>query len=289
VVRPGDSVTISATGLMHFGPAPIDRVAPKGVGRRCLAPVAGSQWPAPTLSCWSLIARIGSSPPFEVGTGTTVRVREAGELALGVNDDHLVDDAGVWTVVVNVRPVASSPSTTPAAGATNATSNSSSVPVVAVIALVALVGLVAILAVMTARSRRRRASVPAVVGAEPVEPTAGSAHAVPPFDRDTAKGNIFDVEFADRESLAVAYGYFPEGTVVQCRVMHNSATAATGEFTTNGGATTQHSVAVPLSTAVTSFEGVKVQFSWTIGDLLEYSVTRDPAVPSKIRSAESGE
>jgi hypothetical protein len=71
--------------------------------------------------------------------------------------------------------------------------------------------------------------------------------------------------------------------------MHNSATAATGEFTTNGSGTTPQSVAVPLSTAVTSFEGVKVQFSWTIGDLLEYSVTRDPTVPSKIRSVESGE
>jgi heme/copper-type cytochrome/quinol oxidase subunit 2 len=285
ILRPGDSVTISATGWMHFGPAPIDRVAPQGVGRRCLLPIPGTHWPAPDLSCWSLIARIGSSAPFEVGTRTTLPVRNGGELSLGINDDHLRDDAGAWTAVVTVRLPSRSGSTTPVAGAKE-TSKSSALLVIAVIALVAVVALVAILAVIAARrrrsptrpSRRTRTPAPAVVDADPVQPMPSiSVPDVPAADLDTAKGNIFEVEFADRESLGVSYGYFPEGTVVQCRVMHNSTTTATGEFVTNGGGTTQHYVTVPLGTQVTSaLEGVKVQFSWTIGDLLQYSVTRDP-------------
>jgi hypothetical protein len=287
VLHPGDSVTISATGLMHFGPAPIDRVPPQGVGRRCTVPVRGTRWPAPDLSCWSLIGRIGASTPFEVGTRTTLRVRTGGELSLGINDDNLRDNAAAWTVVVSVLPATSSGSTTPVAGVKKDTSKSSAFLVVAVIALVAVAALVGILAVIAARRRRSstrpspglpRTPGPALVDADPVEPTPSiSVPDVPAADLDTAKGNIFEVAFADHESLGVSYGYFPQGTVVHCRVMHNSATAATGEFVTNGGGTTPQYVTVPLGTQVTSgLEGVKVQFSWTIGDLLEYSVTRHP-------------
>ena len=284
VLHPGDSLTISATGLMHFGPAPIDRVPPQGVGRRCTVPVRGTHWPAPDLSCWSLIGRIGSSTPFEVGTRTTLRVRTGGELSLGINDDNLRDNAAAWTVVVSVLPATSSGSTSPVAGVKKETSNSSPFSVVAVIALVAVAALVGILAVIAARRRRtptrpsRRTPEPAIVDADPVEPMPSlSVPDVPAADLDTAKGNIFEVAFADQESLSVSYGYFPQGTVVQCRVMYNSATAATGEFVTNGGGTTPQYVTVPLGTQVTSaLDGVKVQFSWTIGDLIEYSVTREP-------------
>jgi hypothetical protein len=267
VLRPGDSVTLSASGRIHFGPAPIDSVAPSGVGRRCAQPIPGASFLAPELNCWSLIARIGSAAPFEVGNGTTMGVRAGGDLALGVNDDYRRDDSGAWTVVVTVRPSASSGSATPVTGSNTESSKSSSFLVVAAIALVAVVALVAILAVIAARRRRssNRTSPPRI-------PTTA-----PAVDLDTAKGNIFEVEFADRDSLRVGYSYFPEGTVVQCRVMYNSTTAATGEFVTNGGGTTPHHVAVPLGTTVTSaLEGVKVQFSWTIGGLLEYSVTREP-------------
>jgi hypothetical protein len=288
VLRPGDSVTISAAGRMHFGPAPIDSVAPSGLGRRCPLPVRGAHWPAPDLSCWSLIARIGSSAPFEVGTRTTLRVDKGGELSLGVNDDSLHDDSGAWTAVVTIGLPSRNGSATPVGGVKKETSKSSSFLVVAVIALVAAVALVAVVAVIAARRRRSptrpsrqpiRMPAPAVEDADPVEAMPSiSAHGVPAADLDTAKGNIFDVEFADRASLRVGYSYFPEGTVVHCRIMHNSATAATGEFVTIGGGTTPHYVTVPLGLEVTSaLEGVKVRFMWTIGDLLEYSVTREPA------------
>ncbi len=224
-----------------------------------------------------MIGRIGSSAPFEVGAGTTLRVRAGGELSLGINDDHLRDDAGAWTAVVTVPPPSGNGSTTPVAGAKE-TSKSSALLVSAVVGLVALLALVATLAVIAARRRRSPTPEPEIADADPLEPVPGiSVRSVPAADLDTAKGNIFEVDFADRESLGVSYGYFPEGTVVHCRVMHNSTTAATGEFVTNGGGTTPQYVTVPLGAQGTfALEGAKVQFSWTIGDLLEYSVTRDP-------------
>src|SRR5438445_240595 len=88
VLRSGDLLTISATGQMHFGPAPIDRVAPPGLGRKCPSPVPGLHWPAPDLTCWSLVARIGAAAPFEVGARTTLQVGEGGALSLGINDDN---------------------------------------------------------------------------------------------------------------------------------------------------------------------------------------------------------
>lgn len=76
-VRAGTSVTITATGLVHFGSGPISRITPDGVpwGRTCsaiAAQVSHGTWPAPGLSCWSLIGRIGSGKPFEVGVRRSV-------------------------------------------------------------------------------------------------------------------------------------------------------------------------------------------------------------------------
>ena len=279
VLRSGDLLTISATGQMHFGPAPIDRVAPPGLGRKCPSPVPGLHWPAPDLTCWSLVARIGASAPFEVGARTTLQVREGGALSLGINDDNLRDDLGSWTAVVTIEPPPSNATTTPAPVATKGTSNSSSFLVIVALAIV--VALVAGLAVVAAR-RRRSPTTPiplsAVADAVPVEPRPiVSPPESPASDFDRAKGNIFEVDFADGDSLRVGYSYFPEGTLVQCRVTHNSTTAAMGEFVTHGGGSAPRYATVPLGTSVTStLEGVKVRFNWTIGDLLEYSVTREP-------------
>jgi len=59
------------------------------------------------LPCWSLIGRIGSGPPFEVGAKATHAVPSPGELYLGVNDKSLgsfADNSGEWTVQVSRSP-----------------------------------------------------------------------------------------------------------------------------------------------------------------------------------------
>jgi hypothetical protein len=101
----GDSLTIAAAGLVHFGRAPIDEVGPSGFawGSRCFDIAnSGAQWPARKLRCWSLIARVGSGAPFQVGAMTAKRVQVDGELFLGVNDNYLRDNRGAWSVSVTV-------------------------------------------------------------------------------------------------------------------------------------------------------------------------------------------
>jgi hypothetical protein len=52
---------------------------------------------APGLPCWSLVARIGNAPPFEVGGSATITTT-AGRLYLSVNDNNFTDNSGSWTV-----------------------------------------------------------------------------------------------------------------------------------------------------------------------------------------------
>jgi hypothetical protein len=73
LLKPGENVTITATGVTRFGTRPIDRMPPAGLprGPQCIQAKAqagqrsgNGSWPAPKLNCWSLIGKIGSFPPF---------------------------------------------------------------------------------------------------------------------------------------------------------------------------------------------------------------------------------
>jgi hypothetical protein len=63
--------------------------------------VHSSQFPAPQLPCWSLIARIGNGQPFEVGTSILVTAT-SGRLYLGVNDDSFSGNIGIWAVKIKI-------------------------------------------------------------------------------------------------------------------------------------------------------------------------------------------
>jgi hypothetical protein len=54
---------------------------------------------APGQACWSLVARIGDGPPFEVGVSTTVTTA-SGRLYLCVNDNNFTDNSGSWAVTM---------------------------------------------------------------------------------------------------------------------------------------------------------------------------------------------
>ena len=64
---------------------------------------ASQTFPAPDLPCWPLVARIGSGPPFEVGT--SARSPPQGRLYLGVNDGDFSDNSGQWTVTIKIGGV----------------------------------------------------------------------------------------------------------------------------------------------------------------------------------------
>ncbi|MDQ1477381.1 MAG: hypothetical protein QOE62_2610 [Actinomycetota bacterium] len=145
-VKAGEVVSVSAAGRIHFGPPPIDQVAPAGIARagNCSGRGTIGTWPAPDLACWALIGKVGSAPPFEIGGEKPVRVPSAGELFLGINDNRLADNAGSWSAEVRVN-----------AGPNAAGSNDSNSTLLIVIAAAVLVTLLVVVALLM---RRRRAA-----------------------------------------------------------------------------------------------------------------------------------
>ncbi|HTT31570.1 MAG TPA: hypothetical protein VMG37_24370 [Solirubrobacteraceae bacterium] len=95
------SASVSASGVIDIGYGATD--TPDG------DPGAGAcstQCPVPTLTYWSLIARIGNGPWQEVGSGPTT-IFGTGEVFLGVDDDGYTDNSGQWTATVNADPAQS--------------------------------------------------------------------------------------------------------------------------------------------------------------------------------------
>jgi hypothetical protein len=102
-VRSGAAVGISANGDVYL-PAAGSPQAPGG-DSSCKPVTAyaahSSQFPAPQLPCWSLIARIGDGRPFEVGSSILVTAT-TGRLYLGVNDDSFSGNTGIWTAKIKI-------------------------------------------------------------------------------------------------------------------------------------------------------------------------------------------
>ena len=99
-IRPGDTVTITADGLVQLSTDRNDTAEPFGSrsGRRALdAPLRQS--PA-----GALIARIGNDAPMLIGDLRVIRRSPVGcRLYLGVNDDHLADNSGQYRVTVTIE------------------------------------------------------------------------------------------------------------------------------------------------------------------------------------------
>jgi hypothetical protein len=274
-VRAGDKVVIRASGRMRFGAPPINRLTPTGVrrGPTC-ATIGGARsdgWPAADLNCWSLIARVGAGRPFAVGDARSLRISTAGELQLGINDNHLEDNAGSWSASVTVAPaapIAPVPTSTPRA----ARKSSILVAVLAVVVLVVLGLLVALL------WRRRRAAVPEAPVAS-VPPAGIEAGALPAID--STVGNFLDVEFSAAGRLSVGYNHFPVDTVVSWSATYDGAAQPlAGEFVTEGGGEARHTTEIVVGEiAVGDHLGhgpeADLTFTWAVAGVpFRYSVRR---------------
>lgn len=96
LLNAGETVTINASGgvSMSSGAAPLPPSGPAG-------PIFDAKAQAPSLPCYSLIARIGpAGVPFYVGNAKTFVVPVSGELFLGVNDGYFPDNSGDWFATV---------------------------------------------------------------------------------------------------------------------------------------------------------------------------------------------
>jgi len=102
-VRAGDKVGLTASGVVNIAGDYGTFAAGPGGNHAC-TPARdhpADTFPAPSQPCWSLIARIGNGPPFEVGPATLV-VPGSGELYLGINDDSVSGNSGSWTVNIKI-------------------------------------------------------------------------------------------------------------------------------------------------------------------------------------------
>jgi YD repeat-containing protein len=98
-VRAGDIVTFQSSGQIRMSDDQGDMANPAGSVRGRTAPDA----PILGQSAGALIARIAGYSPIFIGGRTSVTVPVSGRLYLSVNDDHLPDNAGSFTVTVGIQ------------------------------------------------------------------------------------------------------------------------------------------------------------------------------------------
>ena len=98
-VRAGDIVTFQASGQIRMSDDQGDLANPAGSVRGRTAPDA----PILNQSAGALIAKIDGYAPMFIGGRTSVTVPVSGRLYLSVNDDHLPDNAGEYTVTVGIQ------------------------------------------------------------------------------------------------------------------------------------------------------------------------------------------
>lgn len=99
-VRQGDRVTFSASGEITVGPN--DLATPDGTKTPRRDPTA----PLPATLVGALIARVGTSAPFGIGTqAIPIPMPTNGQLMLGVNEGqaNLADNSGEFRVMVTVQ------------------------------------------------------------------------------------------------------------------------------------------------------------------------------------------
>ncbi len=99
-VRAGDVITFNAQGQIQMSDNASDIATPAGANSGRKAPDA----PILNQVAGALIARIGDySSPLFIGSRTSITAPVAGRLYLSVNDDHLGDNRGEFTVAVGLQ------------------------------------------------------------------------------------------------------------------------------------------------------------------------------------------
>jgi Ca2+-binding EF-hand superfamily protein len=99
-VRRGDVLTFASSGQIQMSDNASDTATPKGSTQGRGAPDA----PILNQLAGALIAKVGDYGPILVGDKRSITAPVTGRLYLGVNDDHLPDNRGAFTVSVGIQP-----------------------------------------------------------------------------------------------------------------------------------------------------------------------------------------
>ena len=94
-VRQGQVIRLTTRGTIRLSDDAGDLSGPAGrEGRRA------ANAPLPNDLAGALIGRIGTGRPFGIGDQTSIPAPGTGELQLGINDDHVADNAGAFRVTI---------------------------------------------------------------------------------------------------------------------------------------------------------------------------------------------
>ena len=97
-LQAGENIVVESEGTVRLSENSSDTSSAAGAGRRA------ANAPMPNHPAGALIARVGNGSPIFLGDSAGARnVTTGGRLYLGVNDDHLADNAGQFRVTVTVR------------------------------------------------------------------------------------------------------------------------------------------------------------------------------------------
>ena len=96
-VRRGEVVQFNTTGNVQLSGDSADIASSAGSKA---ARMAAANAPLPGLLSGALIGRIGNGRPFAIGDQTSVPMPDAGQLFLGINDDHVEDNSGEFRVEI---------------------------------------------------------------------------------------------------------------------------------------------------------------------------------------------
>ena len=99
VVRAGDVITFNSQGQIQMSDNAQDLAGPAGSTSRRMA----NDSPVKNVIAGALIGQIGGYPPFAIGDQRSIVAPVSGRLYLGVNDDHLPDNRGEFTVTVGLQ------------------------------------------------------------------------------------------------------------------------------------------------------------------------------------------
>lgn len=95
-VRRGETLTFTTTGQVQLSTDSSDVATSAGSTAGKYAASA----PLPRALAGALIGRIGNGQPFAIGNQASIPMPAAGQLFLGINDDHLADNQGGFRVEI---------------------------------------------------------------------------------------------------------------------------------------------------------------------------------------------
>ncbi len=97
IVRRGEVLTFNTTGEIRLSGDANDMAGSAGSRAQRMA-AAGA--PLPNAYSGALIGRVGNGQVFAIGDQRQVRMPDNGQLFLGINDDHVGDNAGEFRVEI---------------------------------------------------------------------------------------------------------------------------------------------------------------------------------------------